>query len=398
MIKKLFKLGWLIGCFVILFLKKVIIIIFFKKRKINFSPKGKKIIFFDTKVPSNSSAGELSFIELYNYLESIASLRFIVKAPLSSTFKSDKIKNLEQITLRDAWRLRKLIVDSDYIVIMSPESTLFFNFISVFLWVINTDIVYYSTDIFSDRYRSEYEVTNSLSSLFYSYYYKFCEPLIWSSSAWCFSNRKDEAGIISTYNQSVSLVPTRVLYDFKIADLTMFEDKSKGEINLLFVGGVGNAPNISAVKFIFDELIYQLNLKFHNKWVLNLVGFGWEKYLFDNNFSSDNVKIFGVVSDERLQELYTQSFFSLAPLQFGSGVKGKVIEAMYNSLIVITTPVGAEGIECQTLVPRSSAEIMVDDINVFLGDQSFWKYTIDGYHDYLEENFGEVAMNKGLNV
>jgi hypothetical protein len=33
----------------------------------------------------------------------------------------------------------------------------------------------------------------------------------------------------------------------------------------------------------------------------------------------------------------------LAPLRFGAGIKGKIVDAWANGLPVVTTPVGAEG-------------------------------------------------------
>ena len=43
------------------------------------------------------------------------------------------------------------------------------------------------------------------------------------------------------------------------------------------------------------------------------------------------------------------------PLRFGAGVKGKVIEAIYNGIPMITTSIGAEGI------PEVSTVVAVED-------------------------------------
>ena len=52
----------------------------------------------------------------------------------------------------------------------------------------------------------------------------------------------------------------------------------------------------------------------------------------------------GFVSDEELRELYDTCRLVVCPLRFGAGVKGKVIEAIYNGIPMITTSIGAEGI------------------------------------------------------
>ena len=53
----------------------------------------------------------------------------------------------------------------------------------------------------------------------------------------------------------------------------------------------------------------------------------------------------GFVSEEELKELYTKVRLVVVPLRYGAGVKGKVIEALYYGDPVITTSVGAEGID-----------------------------------------------------
>ena len=78
---------------------------------------------------------------------------------------------------------------------------------------------------------------------------------------------------------------------------------------------------------------------------------------------------------------------AVVPLQYGAGVKGKVLEAMYNQIPLVTTSVGAEGL--------SKAE------------ESFWiadnademtKVIIDNYNDFnalfkMSENCKKFIQN-----
>ena len=63
------------------------------------------------------------------------------------------------------------------------------------------------------------------------------------------------------------------------------------------------------------------------------------------DLESDDTHVFGFVSDDKLGELYENAAIVIAPLRFGAGVKGKVIEAMAKGVPVATTSVGAQGIE-----------------------------------------------------
>lgn len=53
----------------------------------------------------------------------------------------------------------------------------------------------------------------------------------------------------------------------------------------------------------------------------------------------------GFVTDEQLDDYYSQVKLAVIPLNFGAGVKGKTVEAVYNKVPVLTTSVGAEGID-----------------------------------------------------
>ena len=58
----------------------------------------------------------------------------------------------------------------------------------------------------------------------------------------------------------------------------------------------------------------------------------------------DGIKVKGFVSDEELSAIYQENRIVVVPLRYGAGVKGKVVEALYNGIPIVTTSVGAEGI------------------------------------------------------
>ena len=54
---------------------------------------------------------------------------------------------------------------------------------------------------------------------------------------------------------------------------------------------------------------------------------------------------YGYLSDKDLKSLYQKCRIAIAPLRFGAGVKGKIVEAAYNQIPIITTSIGAEGLD-----------------------------------------------------
>ena len=64
-----------------------------------------------------------------------------------------------------------------------------------------------------------------------------------------------------------------------------------------------------------------------------------------NNLESKNIKIKGFLSDEELHLLYQKCRIAIAPLRFGAGVKGKILEAAHNQIPIVTTSIGGEGLD-----------------------------------------------------
>ena len=70
---------------------------------------------------------------------------------------------------------------------------------------------------------------------------------------------------------------------------------------------------------------------------------------------STNIKLYGFLDDKNLHFLYQNCRIAIAPLRFGAGVKGKIIEAAYNQIPMITTSIGAEGLD------KSIGSFLVED-------------------------------------
>jgi glycosyltransferase involved in cell wall biosynthesis len=57
----------------------------------------------------------------------------------------------------------------------------------------------------------------------------------------------------------------------------------------------------------------------------------------------DEVAVTGYVSDPVLRRIYETTTLAGAPLRFGAGVKGKILEALRFGVPMVTTPSGADG-------------------------------------------------------
>lgn len=110
---------------------------------------------------------------------------------------------------------------------------------------------------------------------------------------------------------------------------------------LLFVGGFGHPPNVDAMCWFGQEIWPLLRAAFPG---LHLTIAGSNPPSSVRDLADAATVVTGYVSDEKLNQLYASHLVAIVPLRVGGGIKGKVIEAMWQGLPVITTPIGAEGI------------------------------------------------------
>lgn len=88
--------------------------------------------------------------------------------------------------------------------------------------------------------------------------------------------------------------------------------------------------------------------------------------------------------------LVAQSRVVLAPLRFGAGIKGKLLEAMANGTPSVTTEIGAEGISEADLWPGIVAddqEQFVSGAATLYADEAKWQAAHEIGFDILQRTF-----------
>src|SRR5699024_6752492 len=94
---------------------------------------------------------------------------------------------------------------------------------------------------------------------------------------------------------------------------------------LLFVGQFRHQPNVDGMIWFLQTIFAKL-LEMNPDVTCTIVGSHPPSSI--RSFQSENVKITGYVSDQVLAEQYRTTRLVIAPLRFGAGAKGKVVEAM----------------------------------------------------------------------
>jgi len=107
------------------------------------------------------------------------------------------------------------------------------------------------------------------------------------------------------------------------------------------------------------------------------------------------VEVTGFVSDEELRLRYTKARVAIAPLRFGAGVKGKVIEAMAHGVPCVTTTTGAQGLDAgadNALRVGDTPEEQAQMILNLLADDETWRRQVAAARDFVRKHYTAEAQ------
>ena len=317
-----------------------------------------RILIIDRFVPNydKDAGGRFSYIYINLFKEIGFQVTFIghdfqKPEPYTSILQQNGIEVLYGSKVQNSienW-LKKNLKYFRYIYFQRPDITT--NYLDFVIKNFKGKIIYFPHDLHQVRVYREFKITNNTKKLEESERLKKIENAIFS--------KVDIIHVVGNYefnflkekypNKIIRNIP---LFFYDNLPKNIEKDFSKRE-NILFVGGFLHAPNIDAVlwfaHFIFPKVLEKLP---DIIWLI----VGNDPPLEIKNLNSNNIHILGGLSDDNLKKLYQKSRISIAPLRFGAGIKGKIIESIYNQIPIITTSIGGEGLDNST-----NAFIIEDD-------------------------------------
>ena len=124
--------------------------------------------------------------------------------------------------------------------------------------------------------------------------------------------------------------------------------------SVLFLGNFRHAPNVSGLRFLVRQVLPRLRRE-RPQATLYVAGAEPDAAI-ERLCAAPGVRFLGAIHDVR-EALHRYAVFA-APIQSGSGVRVKILEAFAAGIPVVSTPVGAEGLEMehgtQLLLARSA--------------------------------------------
>ena len=204
----------------------------------------------------------------------------------------------------------------------------------------NIKVIYYGHDLHFLRERREYELTGDVERKNASAYWKSMELDLMRKASISYYPSNVEVDYIHTFDKRINAKAITAYVFEKFGNIDYNPDIREG---VLFVGGFSHPPNADALKYfldnMWDEIYAQIKAPFY------IVGSNATDEIKALHNEAKGIIFKGFVSEEELKELYEKVRLVVVPLRYGAGVKGKVIEALYYNDPVITTSVGAEGID-----------------------------------------------------
>lgn len=150
---------------------------------------------------------------------------------------------------------------------------------------------------------------------------------------------------------------------------TPMQDRS----DLTFVGGFNHSPNADGVLWFSREVFPLIQARLPEI-RLNIIGPNPPAEVIA--LQSDSIRITGYMSDEELERYYANTRVVVAPLRYGAGVKGKVIEAVARGIPIVTTSIGIEGIQepGETIAVGDSPEAFAAQVtDLYINEERWWR-------------------------
>jgi GT2 family glycosyltransferase/glycosyltransferase involved in cell wall biosynthesis len=141
---------------------------------------------------------------------------------------------------------------------------------------------------------------------------------------------------------------------------------------LLLVAGFAHPPNVDGALWFVKEVLPQLIERVPDSHLF-LVGSNPPAQI--KALAGERVSVTGFVSEDELAAYYRRCRVAVAPLRFGAGLKGKVIEAMQFGIPMVTTPIGLQGLNgAASFVPApTEVDAMADEVARLLLDDDAWR-------------------------
>lgn len=239
-------------------------------------------------------------------------------------------------------------------------------------------LVYYGHDIHHWRLRDHQRLHGRrLAGLWDRLLVRVLEHRIWRQADRVLYPAGGEVAGVNAWRRARGLAPNAHPFPLWVDDPALRPAPGPGpsmRAGLLFVGSHAHVPNRDGLDWFLAEVLPRLPARWQSV-PITVAGNGMEAYR--PPVAVAGLRLLGRVDEAGLAACYAQARVVLAPLRFGAGVKGKVVEALAHGVPCVLTPVAAQGLEgiAGCLPVAGDAQAYARALVPLLEDDAHWAQT-----------------------
>lgn len=213
------------------------------------------------------------------------------------------------------------------------------------------------------------------------------ELSVYAKADYLIAVSKADAEVLKQYFPSKPITIIPLIYSSETQRFS-FNDRK----DLLFVGNFVHPPNSDALIQYCSQILPGLRKRLPNVKTY-IVGANSLPLLED--FASDDVIITGFVPG--IKYFLDRCRLNVAPLRYGAGSNGKILESLAAGLPVITTPVGVEGIADERgMIIAANADEFVDGIVRLYNNEALWKSFSEAGQALIRNRFAPEVVKETI--
>ena len=276
----------------------------------------------------------------------------------------------------------------DFVILSRPQIAE--KYIDVIKEYTNAKIFYFGIDLHYLRIERESLVANKNEYLLIANKLKDIEYAIMKKVDIVYYYSSKEISIINSFAPDITckVIPLFIFPKDKVIKFDTTRD------NLLFVGNFEHSPNVDGFNW-FANMVLPLVKKTIPEILLYVIGSNFPFGI--KLLESDSIKILGHVDENTLNEYYKKCRICVVSLRYGAGVKGKILEALYYQIPIITTTIGVEGL------PGIEKSLVIEDDHIIFSEKLISMYNnnkilkklVKNGHQYIIKNF---TSHRAINI
>ena len=198
----------------------------------------------------------------------------------------------------------------------------------------------------------------------------------------------DRDWISHPQNKEIVVVPNGVDTDF-FQPLTC-----EKKFDLIFTGNMAYTPNIQASEYLVRKILPEL-LKKHPDIRIALCGTTPSPRVCA--LQGKNVIVTGWV--ENIRQYYAQSRIFIAPMQLGTGLQNKLLEAMAMQIPCITSPLASKPLNVvsqKEILICNDVQDYVDAVDMLLSNATLYQSIAHNGYEFVQKNYNWDAATEIL--